>query len=64
MVYRSMTWQFLSQKVGSILLRIMMTSASFVQMAGIFCFVMDAQGPSIKVNVNSKGYKKSKLLNC
>jgi hypothetical protein len=62
MAYRSMTWQFLSQKVGSILPGTMMTYASFVQMVGIFCFVMDAQGPSIKVNVNSKCYKESKLL--
>ncbi len=44
-----MNWRYHSQKAASILPRIMITCASFVQMVGIFCFVMDAQGPSTKV---------------
>lgn len=45
----SINWLYLSLKVVSILAKIMMTCAPFVQMVGIFCLVMDAQGPSTKV---------------
>lgn len=45
----STNWQYLCQGVASIRPRIMMTCASFVQMAGILFFVMDALGPSTEV---------------
>lgn len=40
-----MNWQFLYPKAVNILLGIMTTSAVFVEMVAIFCFVMDALGP-------------------
>lgn len=45
----STSWQYLCREVGNIHPRITMTCASFVQMVGILCFVMDAQGLSTEV---------------
>ena len=46
-----MNWQFLYQKAVNILLGIMTTSAVFVEMVAIFCFVMDALGPFTEVKL-------------
>lgn len=57
MEFLSTNWQYLYPEFANIQQRIMMTCASFVQMAEILYFVMDAQGLSTEVQYNIMGIR-------